>query len=459
MFRSFRMLTRLLDALWLIGLALFMIAGYDVVPFHGDESTIIYMSRDYYYLVKAHDLDSVLYHNPPRDDAEQKLRILNGTVGKMAMGVAWDVAGLSVNDLNDQWVWGAPWTWNIDSGHMPGKHLLDAARLSSVLLLVISGWALFGIARLVTHSRIATYAATAIYATTPAVLMNGRRAMFEGSHLAFTLLAVLAAVLVVREQGSPAKQRRKLVLWSAVFGVLSGFAVASKHTALIAIGAAFLAIAADPLIWRDAGSLGQRLRSYNRRRFARFVLIGVLIGLVFLALNPAWWSDPLGMPGRVLEARRALLRGQIQSYGGYDSFGARLDGLIDSAFFARPQYYEVDNWRYDIADQIASYDGLWYTGRHGGPVWGVLLIGLFAAGLIALIPRWRDDAVWLALIWLVITVGALLVSVPLDWDRYYLPLQPPLALVAGAGVAWLWARIVGVMNRMRRGIPALDAAV
>jgi 4-amino-4-deoxy-L-arabinose transferase-like glycosyltransferase len=326
-----------------------------------------------------------------------------------------------------------------------------------VLLLVISAWALFGIARLVTHSRIAAYVASAIYATTPAVLLNGRRAMFEGSHLAFTLLAVLAAALLVREQGNPAKRRRKLVLWSAVFGVLGGFAIASKHTALIAVGAASLAIGTDPLIWPGAGSLGQRLRGYNARRLARFVMIAVLIVLVFLALNPAWWSDPLGMPERVLTARRALLRGQIEGSGGYASPGARIDGLIDSAFFARPQYYEVAYWRNDIADQIASYDGLWYAGRHGGPVWGVLLIALFVAGLIALIPRGREDAVWLALIWLVITTLALLLSVPLDWERYYLPLQPPLALVAGAGAAWLWARIVRLSQRLRRGAPLLHA--
>jgi hypothetical protein len=246
----------------------------------------------------------------------------------------------------------------------------------------------------------------------------------------------------VREQGNPGKQRRRLVLWSAVFGVLGGFAVASKHTAVIAVAAASLAIATDPLIWPGAGSLRQRIRSYNRRRLARFAMIAVLIVLVFLALNPAWWSDPLGMPERVLTARRALLDGQVETFGGYDSLTARLDGLIDSAFFARPQYYEVASWRNDIAGQIANYDRLWYAGRHGGPVWGALLIVLFAAGLVYLIPRWREDAVWLALYWLTITTVALLASVPLDWDRYYLPLQAPLALVAGAGAAWLWGRIV-----------------
>ena len=142
-----------LDRLWLIGLALYILSGYNLVPFHGDESTLTYMSRDYHDLVQARDLDRVLYRDPPRDPAAQELRILNGTVGKMAMGFAWDLAGLTVDDLNEQWVWGAPWEWNVSDGHMPGDRLLRAARLSSALMLVISAWALFGIARLVIPAR------------------------------------------------------------------------------------------------------------------------------------------------------------------------------------------------------------------------------------------------------------------------------------------------------------------
>jgi 4-amino-4-deoxy-L-arabinose transferase-like glycosyltransferase len=433
---------RVLDVLWLIGLALYIVAGYDDVPFHGDESTLTYMSGDYYYLVQTRDLDRVLYRDPPLDPAEQELRIINGTVGKMAMGFAWDMAGLTVFDLNNQWLWDAPWDWNISDGHMPGDRLLRAARLSSTLMLVISAWALFGIARLVGPNRLAAYAASAIYVTTPVVLMNGRRAMFEGSHVCFALLALLAAARLVREQGNPGKRRRALVLWSAVFGIMGGFAIASKHTATITVAAAGLAVVTDPLVWPGAGSLAQRLRGYNRRRIARFVMIGALIVLVFLALNPAWWSDPLGMPERVLTARQSLLDWQVKGYGGYTGTGERIEGLVNSAFFARPQYYEVRVWQEYIGDQIDAYQGKWYAGRGGGPVWGALLVILFVAGLIGLIPRWRAGPVWLALVCLIVTALALLVTVPLDWQRYYLPLQAPVAVIAGAGVGFMtrWVR-------------------
>jgi hypothetical protein len=152
----------LMDGLWLIGLGLYVIAGYNDVPFHGDESTLIFMSKDYYYLVQQHDLDRVLYREPPVNPSEQWLRLINGTVGKMAMGVAWDVAGLHASDINNDWDWGMDWQTNAALGHIPPARLLHAARLSSTLLTVISVWAVFGIARLMARNRLAAYAASLI---------------------------------------------------------------------------------------------------------------------------------------------------------------------------------------------------------------------------------------------------------------------------------------------------------
>ncbi len=94
-------------------------------------------------------------------------------------------------------------------------------------------------------------------------------------------------------------------------------------------------------------------------------------------------------------------------------------------------------WKADIDDQIAAYDGQWYAGRGGGPVWGVILVALFAAGLVYALPRWREPGMWLALVWLGLTALALLISVPLEWQRYYIPLHAPVALIGGAGAVWV----------------------
>jgi 4-amino-4-deoxy-L-arabinose transferase-like glycosyltransferase len=445
-----------LDGLWLIGLGLYVIAGYKDVPFHGDESTLIFMSKDYYYLVQQHDLDRVLYRDPPVNPAEQSLRLINGTVGKMAMGMAWDAAGLHASDINGGWMWDVDWSTNLALGHVPEVRLLRAARLSSTLLTAISVWAVFGIARLAARNRPAAYAASLIYMTTPAVLLDGRRAMMEGSQLGFSALAALVAMVILREQVRAGRRRRMLAAWYAVFGVTCGFALASKHSTLITVGVMFLAVALEPVIWpRLTASVPGGFRDERKLHLARLIGAGGLAVLVFLALNPAWWSDPLGMPARVSKMRVDLLRGQVDRFGGYSGWGARADGLVKQAFFAAPQYYEDPAWKDYIPDQIKAYEATIWTGRLGGPVWGVLLVIAFVLGVIELGRRWRDGPAAGALLWVGVTALALLITTPLAWQRYYLPLQAPLAVVSGAGVwcagrhAMGLARAVGASGRAK----------
>jgi 4-amino-4-deoxy-L-arabinose transferase-like glycosyltransferase len=425
-------LWRAVDALWLGALAVYVLAGVGQVPFHGDESSLIAMSRDYYHLVQARDLEPVLYDPNPADPIDQDLRLINGTVGKMAMGFAWDMAGLTAADLNEPWLWGADWEYNVRTGHLPGERLLHAARLSSAVLTAISVVAVFAIAW-IAGGRPAAWAAALIYASDAVVLLNGRRAMMEGAHLAFATLTVLAALLVVREQGRrPTPRRRRLVGLTALFGILGGLAIASKHPALIVVAAGFVAIATEPFIRRRPSPL-------NRRRILRWLGAGVLVLLTFLALNPAWWSDPLRMPVRVLDMRSALLDHQVDGYGGYEGLGERLEGLLRLTLGTKPQYYEAPGWEEWIAAEIARYEASWLAGRGGGPAWALALGAAWIAGIWQLGRRWREGQSWTILLWIGITALALLIATPLAWQRYYLPLRPALAVLAGCGVGALGA--------------------
>jgi len=258
-----------------------------------------------------------------------------------------------------------------------------AARLSSALLTVISVWAVFGIAWLAARNRPAAYAASLIYVTTPAVLLNGRRAMMEGSQLCFSALVALVAMLILREQARAGQRGRVLAAWYAVFGITGGFALASKHNTLITVGVMGVAVALEPVVLtRVTASVPGRFRDEWKRHLARLVMAGVLAVLAFLALNPAWWSDPLGMPARVSKMRVDLLRGQVDRFGGYTGWEARVEGLVRQAFFAAPQYYEDPAWKDYIPDQIKVYEATIWTGRLGGLAWGVPLVILFGFGIV-----------------------------------------------------------------------------
>ncbi|MBN1679828.1 MAG: phospholipid carrier-dependent glycosyltransferase [Anaerolineae bacterium] len=420
-----RWLWRVLDIVWLAGLAAYLLVGYNDVPFHGDESTLLFMSGDYYFVVQTREIDVVYYTDTPADPLEQDLRLINGTVGKMAMGFTWDMAGLTVHDLNGPWLWGAGWDWNVDNGHMPTDRLLHAGRLSSILLTVISVWAVFGTAWIVTGRRAAAWIAALVYTTTPAVVINGQRAMMDGAMLCFVALTALVAVIVAREQDRDSPRPRVLAVWYVLLGLAGGSAVASKHNAAVAVLAVFLALLLQPVIRRRVSWVC----------LVRLAAASALVFLTFLFWNPAWWTDITGMPGRVIELRSKLLDGQVEGYGGYDNAGERVAGLVRQAFSAKPQFYEVRAWKDYIGDQIDAYQNAGYGGRRGGWPWGIVIAGLTVTGLGALVARWREGPVLLVLVWLGLTALTLLILTPLEWQRYYLPLQAPVAVMAGTGAA------------------------
>ncbi|MEL6271632.1 MAG: hypothetical protein AAFR22_17625, partial [Chloroflexota bacterium] len=59
------------------------------------------------------DLQTVFYAENPVSPQEQDLRLLNGTVNKYSIGAAWHAAGLTVDDVNEQWDWGADFVYNV----------------------------------------------------------------------------------------------------------------------------------------------------------------------------------------------------------------------------------------------------------------------------------------------------------------------------------------------------------
>src|SRR5690606_25405017 len=109
----------LFDALWLAALVIYVLAGSTLVPFHADESTQIAMSHDYAGLFIGRDLDAVAYRENPADPAQQELRLVNGTINKYLIGLAWHVNGFTEDDLNQPWDWGADCDYNQRIGHLP----------------------------------------------------------------------------------------------------------------------------------------------------------------------------------------------------------------------------------------------------------------------------------------------------------------------------------------------------
>ncbi|HVO71015.1 MAG TPA: phospholipid carrier-dependent glycosyltransferase, partial [Aggregatilineaceae bacterium] len=278
------------DLLFLGGLICYILGGMMLAPFHGDEATIIYMSKDWYRVSSLQTLPTVFYRdkiNDPRQSDEQEFRLQNGVVSKYAIGMIASLLGQPIDAMNDPWFWGADYSDNLAHGHLPHPVVLLAARFSSTMMLILSaalvfriGWSLRG--------RWAAWTATFVYATLPSVLLNGRRGMFEGATLLGVALVIYAALVMAQRQNKyPA---RRLWLDWILFGLACGFGVAAKHSLLIIVVPAFIVLLATN--WRSMG------------HWLTLVVAGLVALALFLLLNPAWWTAPLKVPGVVARLRQ-----------------------------------------------------------------------------------------------------------------------------------------------------------
>lgn len=444
-------------------LAGYVLAGTAEVPFHGDESTQIYMSRDYAYQFIQHDLNQLTYSDNPTSPTEQQLRLINGTVNKYLIGLAWHINGMSLADINEQWDWGADWNYNQQNNHAPTPALLLSSRWPSSLLLAAGVAVMFALGQAL-GGRWTPYITSLYYALNPALLLNGRRAMMEGSFIFFSLLVLLVAIWLLQHPSL----RRAILL-----GIVSGFALASKHTAVFTVVAVFAAILFYLMYQSVSSEDDDSVVDYVLLPYLGFAAIATFG--VFFALNPAWWGDPAARAQTVLQLRQDLLAGQTAAFGGYTHFGEQLGGFLRQSLIVYPQYYEVSGWDVYLADQINRYEAsVWRGVSIGGSVVGALLLcGIMAAGawewVKPIIPqrvrhrlftRWLkadDEAVvelfppvtgarWLVGVWVPVMILATLLLTPLEWQRYYLPVYPAIGLLAGLGVNALskyeWRRLL-----------------
>lgn len=468
----------LLDALFLAALGLYVMAGVRKVPFHGDEATFVAMSQDYHTLFHDGDVESIRYQAPTWRSDRQYLRTMNGAVNPLTIGLAWDLAGYSVRDLNDRWDWieepqagWDQWAWNLRLGNKPPDDLLHVARIPSAAFTVLSVVVVFGIARRLSGRRIAAWTASLIYITTPGVLVNGRRAMQEGSLLFATALVILIAIQAIRAQEHPSWRGR--TAWYLALGAASGFAVACKHSAAVIVLAAFVPVAILP--WRrHEASLKRHLYCLTAAVLMAILAstaflpvwwslpnMVILLGLIALALmagfetggaarwlivggivliglqEPATWFRSVSAPLDTLSARSHLMEVQAERVGGQESLGERAETLVRESFFADGQYYEDPPWAgfESITAQIATYERGWLDGR-GGWAWGALLIALGALGARWLVAHRHESTSLLVACWLLIPALTLMNN-PLAWQRYYIILHAPLGVLAGLGIVGL----------------------
>jgi 4-amino-4-deoxy-L-arabinose transferase-like glycosyltransferase len=425
-------------------LSLYILVGTPLVPFHGDEATILFASRDYDYWFVQGDINRMLYADPPVSAVEQDIRLRNGMVSKLLAGVAWHAAGYTLADLNETWDWGADYAYNVQNGHMPPEGLLQAARWSSSAFLAAGVVVVFALGWLLGKMPVA-YLASLYYALNPVLLLNGRRMMMEGSVTLFCLLVVLVGIGFLRSLSHEDKLTAKLprLNYAAGFraialGIVSGLALCSKQIAAFVLlgvyGACLVCLMMSFIGKRHTLPLRQRWLAVGKG-IVGLALATIVTAGVFVALNPVWWNDPLGRTLMALQDRQNLLNVQVRAFGSYN--GDALGGFWRQVFIALPQYYEVPVWQDYIGAEIARYESSLLQGVSigGSTIGGVLVLVLLLIGMWALMrSQCIDDPLRCVIIgWTLAVVLAALLLTPFEWQRYYLLVYPPIGVLGALG--------------------------
>ncbi len=419
-------------------LSAFALWGAARVPFHPDESTQLFTSADFDLLLTH---PRALGWQPGRDeDLRQRYRLLDAPLTRYLLGLGRTLAGQP--PLPADWDWGKTWAENAAAGALPSPELLRAGRMTVTALLPLTLW-LFYLTGYALGGRRVGLAGVLLLGLHPLVLLHARRAMAEGALLfgvTFTLWALLAA---------PSRRRPG---W---LGLALGLAVNAKQSALALV----------PLVgWRVDGGRrtvdegrgtvdGLRSTVYSPRSTVRGLsstvsrlLSTILILLTLTALlNPVFWPHPvLAIRSAIhlradLAARQAADTARLAPETLLDTPAKRLIALVGNLYLTPPRFAEVGNYTAETAAAEAAYLANplhdWGRGLYGGALFLALTLLGMGRGVREI---WKERTAFgeaqaarkvaCLLGATALQGGALLLMIPLPWQRYVIPLLPMVVL-------------------------------
>jgi 4-amino-4-deoxy-L-arabinose transferase-like glycosyltransferase len=415
------------------------------VPFHPDESTHLFLSRDFDLLFGQRDAASVTWRAMDAPPEVIRYRLLEAPLSRYLIGLGRTLGGHEQDRLQADWDWSGGWAENQAQGALPDANVLAAARLPAALLTALSLLPLFAIGQQLGGTA-AGLGASLLYLLSGVVWLHGRRAMSEGPLLFFSLLAIWAALRLARRP--------------ILAGAAAALAGAAKLTGLSTVPAVAVAVIFTP--GADEG------RANWRDRLAALASLAIAFGVVSWATNPTLWADPVGGLRAMATARQTLLASQSAAIAAagpslYLAGPVRRGlAMLYHTYWAPLDFWDIPNYAAETRAAEQAYLRGWLnhgwrgqtpaaTLPAGTAVLAVSMFGLIVGGRRLLAARrTRPDPEQRALLvlaaWTLATAAGLL-SVTIAWQRYYLLLVPITCLWAGYGLQALGRLAVALQAR------------
>jgi len=424
--------------------AIFLVATIDRTAFHGDESQWIGRARAWFRLVRR-DFD-----NPFWIDAGMDQPLLVPYI----WGLVARASGYDEPSLNLEYDFEKDPETNRRENRVPSYRLLWRCRLVSTLCGGLACVAAMVIARRPAGPA-AGLAAVLLLAFNPYFGECVHRAMAEGLLsvwlLGAWLVCIWAAAAFRRGHASRAR------LWSIAAGAAGGLATTTKLTGAVALAAVLVT------------GLVQSIGAVRHRRGAppdpsgadwRLAALPSLIALgagylVFIAQSPATWREPFGFPRGMIVSRSVVASEQQLRYpeAAVTTPTARLALVARRLWHDFGTFAVLGHWTRRV-----WLDAWLFV---GGLVWllaSACGVGVFRSRKAPIAPvamcarRDREygsaasDAdraaeARVALIWVAALLVPVSLTLPLDWDRYYLPpfLAATIVEAVALGIVVRWA--------------------
>jgi 4-amino-4-deoxy-L-arabinose transferase-like glycosyltransferase len=376
-------------------------------------------------------------------------------------------------DLHD-WV-----VWIRGDFSPPERARLHACRLPIAIGSVIGVLAAYGCGRCL-HGRLAGLLAAGLLLYHPLFATHARRAMSDALTESLVLLCLLSAMRLLKAVCRPRMSLKQFALTATATVFFGALAPLAKLNGIIAPGSVTAALALAALVaglrawhgWAQGRDLLAPLRQALVLGFTA-VAIPIASFLLYACLNPTLLAQPDG--GSFQDRRWAGLATWLR-----DGPDLLRQGPIQRAL------YLVQFRREVLRDGAVNFpedriDSLWerlWVGWYGGfgkyspvavreivvgkggslvvrfrsheaaaAIWSLLVLVSFVRLLTELTGELRRGILspkHLLVCYAALATLMVVCFVPLDWDRYFLPMQPPAVLIGAYGLASLCSKFAKV---------------
>ena len=406
-------------------LTLFYFWGFDLVPFHPDESTQIYMSEDLFDLFR--DPLSLSYSPGVELTNKMTYRAIDAPLTRYMIGFARFLS--RTPGLVADWNWSMAWEQNQASGAYPSSALLNSSRFILTLLIPISLYFFYFSIRKILPQLPALFALLYL-GLNPLILLHGRRAMAEPV-LLFGITFFLW--VITQNQINP-----------ILVGIALALTFNAKQTGAILIPVGIIAVCMTP---------NDKLRLKNM--LARSAAVLTVFLLSTLILNPYYWKSPFNAIQIGIQLRSQVLVLQMADYiqGATPNLISSLFSLVSNLYLSPPAYFETTKYLNPLVGQINIYQGvlphIW--GRN--LISGSLLFTLVLSGLFVVIKRFpliskpKQQKILLWFLTSISLTSGILIALPIPWQRYVIPLLPLNAFWFGFALLPLTDALKPLSNR------------